>query len=87
MSDLKVIYGRVIDNLKNQIEENEEKHKATLKKERETTSHAYEFRSLKLTPDRPDPVKRILFHFLFFLPHLFTSVERDKDLTFPFISP
>jgi|TARA_R110000824_G_scaffold170827_1_gene348282 hypothetical protein len=35
MSDLKVIYGRVIDNLKNQIEENEEKHKATLKKERE----------------------------------------------------
>ena len=35
MSDLKVIYGRVIDNLKNQIAQNEEKHKATLKKERE----------------------------------------------------
>ena len=35
MSDLKVIYGRVIDNLKNQIEENEEKHKAALEKERE----------------------------------------------------
>ena len=35
MSDLKVIYSRVIDNLKNQIAQNEEKHKATLKKERE----------------------------------------------------
>ena len=35
MSDLKVIYGRVIDKLKNQIEENEEKHKAALEKERE----------------------------------------------------
>ena len=35
MSDLKIIYGRVIDKLKNQIEENEEKHKAALEKERE----------------------------------------------------
>jgi exonuclease VII small subunit len=35
MSDLKVIYGNVIEKLKNQIEENEEKHKATLEKERE----------------------------------------------------
>ena len=35
MSDLKVIYGRVIDNLKNEIAQNEEKHKATLEKERE----------------------------------------------------
>ena len=35
MSDLKVIYGNIIANLKNQIAENEEKHKATLEKERE----------------------------------------------------
>jgi len=35
MSDLKVIYGNVIEKLKNQIEENEEKHKAALEKERE----------------------------------------------------
>ena len=35
MSDLKVIYGRVIDNLKKEIAQNEEKHKATLEKERE----------------------------------------------------
>jgi len=35
MSDLKVIYGRVIDNLMNEIAKNEEKHKATLEKERE----------------------------------------------------
>ena len=35
MSDLKIIYGRVIDKLKNQIEENEKKHKAALEKERE----------------------------------------------------
>ena len=35
MSDLKVIYGNIIANLKNQIEENEEKHEAALEKERE----------------------------------------------------
>ena len=35
MSDLKVIYGNIIANLKNEIAQNEEKHKATLKKERE----------------------------------------------------
>ena len=35
MSDLKVIYGNVIEKLKNEIAQNEEKHKATLKKERE----------------------------------------------------
>ena len=35
MSDLKIIYGSVIDKLKNQIEENEKKHEAALKKERE----------------------------------------------------
>ena len=35
MSDLRIIYGNIIVNLKNQIAENEEKHKATLEKERE----------------------------------------------------
>ena len=35
MSDLKVIYGNVIEKLKNQIEENEKKHEAALEKERE----------------------------------------------------
>ena len=35
MSDLKVIYGNIITKLRNEIEQNEEKHKATLKKERE----------------------------------------------------
>ena len=35
MSDLKVIYGNVIEKLKNEIEENEEKHEAALEKERE----------------------------------------------------
>ena len=35
MSDLKVIYGNIIANLKNQIEENEKKHEAALEKERE----------------------------------------------------
>ena len=35
MSDLKLIYGNIIDKLRNEIAQNEEKHKATLKKERE----------------------------------------------------
>jgi hypothetical protein len=35
MSDLKVIYGNIIVNLKDEIAQNEEKHKATMKKERE----------------------------------------------------
>ena len=35
MSDLKVIYGHIIDKLRNEIEENEKKHKAALEKERE----------------------------------------------------
>ena len=35
MSDLKVIYGNIITKLRNQIEENEEKHEAALEKERE----------------------------------------------------
>ncbi|MAH45811.1 hypothetical protein CMI37_08265 [Candidatus Pacearchaeota archaeon] len=35
MSDLKVIYGNIITKLRNEIAQNEEKHKATLKKERE----------------------------------------------------
>tara|TARA_Y100000034_G_C6721931_1_gene319419 strand:- start:114 stop:335 length:222 start_codon:yes stop_codon:yes gene_type:complete len=35
MSDCRIIYGNIIVNLKNQIAENEEKHKASLKKERE----------------------------------------------------
>ena len=35
MSDLKVIYGNIIDKLRNEIEENEKKHKAALEKERE----------------------------------------------------
>jgi len=35
MSDLKLIYGGVINKLKNQIEENEKKHEAALEKERE----------------------------------------------------
>ena len=35
MSDLKVIYGNVIEKLKNEITENEEKHEAALEKERE----------------------------------------------------
>jgi len=35
MSDLRIIYGNVIAKLKNQIEENEKKHKAALEKERE----------------------------------------------------
>jgi len=35
MSDLKVIYSNIIDKLKNQIAENEKKHEAALKKERE----------------------------------------------------
>ena len=35
MSDLRIIYGNVIAKLKNQIAENEKKHKAALEKERE----------------------------------------------------
>ena len=35
MSDLKVIYGNIITKLKDEIAQNEEKHEATLKKERE----------------------------------------------------
>ena len=35
MSDLTVIYGNIIANLKSEIAENEEKHEASLKKERE----------------------------------------------------
>ena len=32
MSDLRIIYGNIIVKLKDEIQENEEKHKATLKK-------------------------------------------------------
>ena len=35
MSNLKLIYGNIIDKLKNQILENEKKHEAALEKERE----------------------------------------------------
>ena len=35
MSELRIIYGNIIANLKNEIAENEEKHEASLKKERE----------------------------------------------------
>ncbi|MAF43337.1 MAG: hypothetical protein CMI54_04080 [Parcubacteria group bacterium] len=35
MSNLKLIYGNIIDKLKNQIAENEKKHEAALEKERE----------------------------------------------------
>ena len=35
MSDLRIIYGNIITNLKNEIAQNEEKHKAALEKERE----------------------------------------------------
>ena len=35
MSDLRIIYGNIIANLKDEIAQNEEKHKAALKKERE----------------------------------------------------
>ena len=35
MSNLKLIYGNIIDKLKNQISENEKKHEAALEKERE----------------------------------------------------
>jgi len=35
MSNLKLIYGNIIDKLKNQIEENEKKHEVALEKERE----------------------------------------------------
>tara|TARA_B100000809_G_scaffold188314_1_gene186722 strand:+ start:492 stop:722 length:231 start_codon:yes stop_codon:yes gene_type:complete len=35
MSDLRIIYGNIIVKLKDEILQNEEKHKATLKKERE----------------------------------------------------
>ena len=35
MTNLKLIYGNIIDKLKNQIEENEKKHEAALEKERE----------------------------------------------------
>jgi len=35
MSDLKVIYGNIIEKLRNQIAENEKKHEAALEKERE----------------------------------------------------
>ena len=35
MTNLKLIYGNVIDKLKNQIAENEKKHEAALEKERE----------------------------------------------------
>jgi hypothetical protein len=35
MSDLKIIYGNVIEKLKNEIAENEAKHEAALAKERE----------------------------------------------------
>ena len=35
MSDLKVIYGNIITKLKDEIAQNEEKHKAALEKERE----------------------------------------------------
>ena len=35
MSNLKLIYGNIIDKLKSQIAENEKKHEAALEKERE----------------------------------------------------
>jgi exonuclease VII small subunit len=35
MSDLRIIYGNIIVKLKDEIAQNEEKHKATLEKERE----------------------------------------------------
>ena len=35
MTNLKLIYGNIIDKLKNQITENEKKHEAALEKERE----------------------------------------------------
>ena len=35
MSDLRIIYGNMIDKLRNEIAQNEEKHKAALEKERE----------------------------------------------------
>ena len=35
MTNLKLIYGNIIDKLKNQIAENEKKHEAALEKERE----------------------------------------------------
>ena len=35
MSELRIIYGNIIANLKDEIAQNEEKHKATLEKERE----------------------------------------------------
>ena len=35
MTNLKQIYGSIIDKLKNQIAENEKKHEAALEKERE----------------------------------------------------
>ena len=35
MTNLKLIYGNIIDKLKNQIEENEKKHEVALEKERE----------------------------------------------------
>ena len=35
MSNLKLIYGNIIDKLKKQIAENEEKHAQALEKERE----------------------------------------------------
>ena len=35
MSNLKLIYGNIIEKLKNQISENEKKHEAALEKERE----------------------------------------------------
>ena len=35
MTNLKVIYGNIIDKLKKQIAENEEKHAQALEKERE----------------------------------------------------
>ena len=35
MTNLKLIYGNIIAKLRNEIAQNEEKHKATLEKERE----------------------------------------------------
>ena len=35
MTNLKLIYGNIIEKLKNQIAENEKKHEAALEKERE----------------------------------------------------
>tara|TARA_Y100000296_G_scaffold8585_1_gene10123 strand:- start:1471 stop:1671 length:201 start_codon:yes stop_codon:yes gene_type:complete len=55
MSDLKIIYGNIIEKLKNQIAENEKKHEAALEKEREAAHFV-----VRRLEDAIDDIKKAL---------------------------